>query len=346
MVSRARNWFSDVAFSAPIRHAATSILDSRSRLVNQALDRARREMHDQPESIHQLRVSTRRFGEALSIFKDLLAPELMRRVRRANATLRRETSDLRDVDVMGEMLKERIDRSPWLPEELTTFVNRRLEKKRKHAKSRLERDIDKLAGKLQRATSGMFEAMRAGAFTDCTDRAQSWGEWATSEIEGRKTTMLEAGSGDLLDGDKLHQLRLNTKRFRYRLELFAGALPPASLESFYDLVENMQEQLGRINDLRNLFEILADLRPQWRRARECSIEAGVRLYDRLTATVAAEWQAAQSRFAQHWESQVRHEFGRKCNAVLLPRGSFTHRPSRDIGRYSEAIPTAITPGND
>ena len=50
------------------------------------------------------------------------------------------------------------------------------------------------------------------------------------------------------DIDRHHEFRIETKEFRYALELFVSALPPAVGETFYPRVSELQEALGTIND--------------------------------------------------------------------------------------------------
>jgi CHAD domain-containing protein len=51
--------------------------------------------------------------------------------------------------------------------------------------------------------------------------------------------------------EELHRFRIEGKRLRYALELFAGPLGDAVRDDLYPAVEELQEQLGAVNDHAN-----------------------------------------------------------------------------------------------
>src|SRR5262245_9293726 len=105
-------WFLKLSALTPPRDAARVVIDSRARVVLHYLRSLSNRRNDHPEQIHQLRVSTRRFGAALAIFKGLLRPGDYHVLRRLTRAARRSAGAARDVDVHRELVAARLQNPP------------------------------------------------------------------------------------------------------------------------------------------------------------------------------------------------------------------------------------------
>ncbi len=107
----------------------------------------------------------------------------------------------------------------------------------------------------------------------------------------------------------LHRFRLQTKRFRYTLELFRPCYGPA-LDHRLAVLRDVQTYLGEINDCAATIELLAGSQPRFRRFLKQRISAKISALHHFwqnTVDAAGQerwWTDYLSRFAR---KQVRHE---------------------------------------
>ncbi len=107
----------------------------------------------------------------------------------------------------------------------------------------------------------------------------------------------------------LHRFRLETKRFRYTLELFRPCYGPG-LDRRLALLREVQTRLGEINDCAATAEMLGKMRPRFRAFLKHRMSAKIaELYRFWEQTVDADgqehlWTDYLSRFARN---EVRRE---------------------------------------
>jgi CHAD domain-containing protein len=96
-------------------------------------------------------------------------------------------------------------------------------------------------------------------------------------------------------GEKLHDFRILTKKFRYTLELFATVYPGRA-EEWMREIKAVQSVLGAMNDYRSVQSIVADLGCDAKllKALKCSEGRKVRQFRRIWAerfsrSTAAQW---------------------------------------------------------
>lgn len=126
-------------------------------------------------------------------------------------------------------------------------------------------------------------------------------EMATSALPRLAQRFFEAGDSATAlrrSGEKLHEFRIQAKKFRYTLELFAPGYGPP-MEEWIGEIKSVQSILGKMNDYRSAlalasgFKCSKNLRASLKRSerrkarefRECWAE-------RFSASVAAEWTRA------------------------------------------------------
>ena len=97
-------WFSDLGAETPLAEAARCVLTTRLEIVEKNLDslakasEAKAENED-PEDIHQLRVSSRRATAGLDLFADCFPSKILTKAKKKLKKLRRAAGAARDGDV-------------------------------------------------------------------------------------------------------------------------------------------------------------------------------------------------------------------------------------------------------
>lgn len=226
----------------------------------------------EPESIHRLRVSIRRFTQVLRVFDGLFSHS--RKMRRRLRGLMALCGAARNCDIALEVLA-----AAGVPADLP------LERRLKQRRARTGRALAKLL------TEG---DARAGM--------RRWRAWLTAK-PGRQTAsvpqvlpalsrkFMAAGRAAAKAGagfEQMHEFRLLVKRYRYTLEILGGEAPAGVR---IETLRGLQERLGAINDCVTTAELMDDLNLSTAGKRR--IKAAL---NRLLASRAAA-------FRVYWRSQ-------------------------------------------
>jgi len=226
----------------PLAEAARLVLSTRLGVVGRCLAPALRQSHEDIEHVHQLRVGTRRARAALDIFMKCLSDEAYDTGRKQLRRIRRAAGAARDWDVFRVALtdsKRRVSARERPGHDL--LIGYALGQ-RKVAAQQLE--------DLGEDYPDRFERVEAEVVAGITDRnhSQSLLQHAQTLLAELVQKVNDALARDLEDYAKLHQARIEGKRLRYAIEVFAACFPPPFRERLYPMVEEMQEILGDAND--------------------------------------------------------------------------------------------------
>lgn len=245
-MSRPSKWFVVRNIEQPAISVARRCLRNRLRHVWRMLRAATFHDIDQLEAVHQLRVATRRASTALDLFEpvqELLPPSAVGEdrvwVAKQLKKLRRAAGEARDADVLRQYY-ERVPAKDQPPLKLQRLLDDRSRVTRK--------PVRKLLEKLRRKN---FPARVIAllAVMQVKDQQQpTFRDFARATVCQLWQKYAATAQADLQDIEKLHEFRIETKEFRYALELFISALPAVASESFYPRVSELQEALGTIND--------------------------------------------------------------------------------------------------
>ena len=215
---------------------------------------------DDPEGLHQLRVSLRRLRTVLGQFAPaLVLPAAITDARIARVA--RRTGLTRDLDVMGERL--------------TTSLLPALPDRERHG---LRPVLKRLARDRHQAFEGVGEALTGAGYLKLLARLRKWQHKPTFTAMGQlpfQDWILEwklpivAGLffhpgwvADDPSSEDLHDLRKRIKGVRYALENLEPFLEPAVL-AWIGQLKQAQEDLGELHDLQVLQSRLLD-RPRSR----------------------------------------------------------------------------------
>ena len=230
---------------AEITFASALLRRSLKRL---ALQSSRTYKYPGADPVHDLRVSIRRFTQAMQVFKPCLATKEVKRVQRASKKVMDLAGNVRDLDIAVELLGHfKISE--------TAELRSKLEKKRKDASRVL---ADKLQRSIRRRTCSKWQKQLQPA--DAGGASPGTVEERAGEILpvlAKRLIALSRGSprgkGDRLE--HLHQLRIAAKKMRYTLELFIS-LNPTLIREWLGQLKRLQSALGSINDLEIVHDIV------------------------------------------------------------------------------------------
>jgi CHAD domain-containing protein len=186
--------------------------------------------------IHDLRVSIRRFTQALRVFKDLWDHRHYRRMRRRLRKLMDLCGAVRNCDIAMEILE-----AAKVP--AAANLKRSLLKRRSRAESDLSEELARWKAKtIVRPWQGW---LRAEAVKGQSAEARARQILRPLTRQYRKVGS-QAAQPDT-NPEELHELRLVAKGLRYSLEIFGG-LSGAGWEQEIERIREVQDLLGAIND--------------------------------------------------------------------------------------------------
>ena len=269
---------------------------SRARLQRFVTQAGRASRHPQdPEAIHALRVSIRRFTQCLRTFRGVFDVRPLKKLQRRLRKLMDACAAVRTCDVALEVLREAgVDqgRSPALIAKLAAARTEAEQGLREHlAKLRRRKAVD---WELEWQTPGQPEFQADGEW----DLEQDLPANLRRVLPKLAEDFFAMGVGAAAAGDNheaLHHFRLRTKRFRYTLELFRGAYG-AAWERGLQALKGLQDRLGAINDCVCTIEFMGQENAQDRRAAA----AVKRLLLRREADFQAYWQTEFAPEKQAW----------------------------------------------
>jgi CHAD domain-containing protein len=284
-------WITDLTSTTPVADAARRALAMRLESVREGMGRVLRAPARDPEPIHQLRVSTRRAGAAVSLFRICLPEKQFRLARKQLRQVRQAAGAARDWDVLLHALAQS-DHQPERQRPAWDLLIGYAVAQREGAQAHLEAfrplypfAFDRLLAETVAGVRKPHPDTRAITLVDLA------GPTLTAQVH----RLHDLAAGDLHDYDHLHQVRIAGKRLRYAMEVFAHCFEPEFRDKLYTQVEEMQEILGQANDshvacgrLIALRTWLRAVRPQeWRRYRP-GIEALLRTH-RERLPQARQW---------------------------------------------------------
>jgi CHAD domain-containing protein len=237
------------------------------------------------DSVHDLRVASRRLRAFGITFRELLADETRRGLEKKLKRLARAVSGLRDLDVQLELLAVRLaatsqDLDRAALEHLLEHLALQRAKAARNAKRRLDTlDAHAISRRVQRALRGVTVGL--------SERQPN--AFARSVLEMLVTDAAEQAqplSGPE-DAERLHRLRIDFKQLRYALELFEPMLGE-SFQVLYERATMLQELLGAHHDLVVLADVVGERSAELRERHRDALVQGL---DGVTEALSNEREA-------------------------------------------------------
>jgi CHAD domain-containing protein len=208
---------------------------------------------DDPDDIHDLRVSSRRLQQVVSLMFPKPRRAKSRKVIRSLRDLRRDWGCCRNLDVDLALLQEKLEspgtdgvRDAWnyVRECLVELRDQELTRARKRFR-RL--DIPAFIEKTQR----LFKSIKTKNVQDLRLKesfADTLAEWREAVAQAKSRP----------DSKHLHELRISGKRLRYQLEIIAE-LGDTSARDQVTSLKGLQDELGRWHDCHVLLQLVEEL---------------------------------------------------------------------------------------
>jgi CHAD domain-containing protein len=254
--------------------------------------------------VHQARVASRRLREGLPV----LAVGL-KRGRKAERKIRRLTRALggvREMDVTMLILDE-LAREPKIPRDA-------LEDVRGHVLAERERCRAVMLSRLRELNTGkLLRRLEEVGLESIMADATVWREALATRI-GRRAKRFAAvihAAGQIYSPDRLHDVRIATKKLRYVLELAADT-GVTQAKPLVAALKRLQETLGRLNDLNVLQHHVAEVQTN-PPARRGATRRGL---DAISRNLEEECRHLHARYIKHVPTLL--ELGEQCRSTIVP----------------------------
>jgi CHAD domain-containing protein len=255
-------WFSDLGADMPLAEAARCVLTTRLDIVGKYLDTVAKAANEDPEDIHQLRVSSRRATAGLDLFAACFTSKIQNKAKKELKRLRRAAGAARDWDVFLHSLRMRAVPRPT--RNALDLVTGYALAQHQSARAQLHSAAQEYSEGFAEFRNYVIEAI--GRHKNQV-KLQTLSHLPVTVLFPLVRALDEAAGRDLSDADNLHKVRIAGKRLRYAMEILAGCFLPAFREKLYPAIETMQEILGRANDSRFAISRLEELRDQINQSR-------------------------------------------------------------------------------
>ena len=255
----------EIASGALASNIVTRLLERLAYRVNAAVHR-----HDE-DSIHELRVATRRFNQSLVVFKDLYHGKDLKKIRRRLKDLMDLSSAVRDCDVAEALLaKSELPGSAALQKPLAA--------RRKEAVRML---LPNLRAWAARRTTSKWRA----ALTPNGASATPLEDMVRDRVPRVAKKFFRAAEGASSAAD-LHRARIQAKKLRYSLELLRPAYD-ARFDGAIEQIRTVQSLLGKAHDGHAVRCLVAEL------GGDDELEAWLKKRERKNARAfKAAWETA------------------------------------------------------
>jgi len=287
------------------------------------------------EALHKTRVASRRIREALPVVGVNAPASKVKKLRRRMRDLTRFLGPIRELDVELGMIDKRLDGNS--ARSALSLVRRDVASRRHALRHKLKddepvSDLRKLRKKLERISEHQSDDA-----ADTADTANDgWRAALAAKLLRRakrlKTALDEAGP--LYAPDRIHSVRVATKKLRYAMEI-ADEAGQAGVKAQIKALKREQERLGRLHDLQLLLKHV--------QRAQASIRPGSRLAD-LTACADAlerECRELHAHFVGGREAlfkcvqEVRHTFVPELTTKHRHQARVTSAEHRGRGRAAK-----------
>lgn len=213
---------------------------------------------EDPEFVHQARVAIRRLRSAMRIWKPCLPEEFITEFDPSWRMLAGQLGDTRNWDVLVTETLPQMDKVLQKHDRAGTFYRRAVR-------------CGKLSRRNTRTTlksadySALLLAYTAALIALPDKKGTSLTALAKHRLGKRAIRVFQLAKNQQ-DGSSAarHRLRIALKHLRYALEFFSALFPAAKFRNYHQAAANLQDLLGRMNDLavaeQDLNVVLADAR--------------------------------------------------------------------------------------
>jgi CHAD domain-containing protein len=196
-----------------------------------------------PETVHDLRVSIRRFNQLLRVLKPCFLGREMRKIRRQLKTIMNSAGEVRNCDIALKLLSKAAG-GEGVNLSLSIKDQRRL--RERELRGLLRPWMDRKSSSKWRAALGPALANTEPMFAEEQIESTAQRELPRMARDFFKKGKKAAGTKASIE--ELHHFRISAKKFRYTLELLA-CVYDAPIERLQEPMKQTQALLGEINDI-------------------------------------------------------------------------------------------------
>jgi len=243
-----QKWIEEVDGLTPTAQAAATILRRRLEPIAPLLALAAQRHEEDARCAHQLRVAIRRAEAAMRAFRPCFRPRRWQRLRGRLKEIRRAAGDARETDVHIVMLSERLAGADDRDRAVLEYALRQTRRRRAGA----QRAVDEAARRhpQRKLLRLMRRLIDSAAATD--EERPVLRDLAVAQLALGLRQVEDAAAADLSVFAHLHVLRINSKRLRYAMEIFAPCFDEGFRSELYPEFSVLQDHLGEINDAHEL----------------------------------------------------------------------------------------------
>ncbi|MCE9631597.1 MAG: CHAD domain-containing protein [Planctomycetia bacterium] len=296
------------ATDAPVDDVAIRTLRKRLEAVWSELSKVCGPRHE-AERIHQLRVATRRTIAAIDAFDDLLPGKVSSWFEKQLRRIRRAAGNARDLDVLTDRLRGKSGAvSPG--RSLAGNAARRrliamLSLKRADSRQPIHEVREKLsAADWHAQVERLLDAVAAGR------GHTTFRQYARRRFKPLMRRFFARADRRLRDAEEIHRLRIEGKKLRYALEIFAAVFPERVRVKCEKSLELLQENLGEFTD----HAAAADRLERW--ARQEGAVGERKAIGALRKIEAHQADQARRTFVKWWSPARRRSLRRRFEHTL------------------------------
>lgn len=304
-MKRSVGWAVTDSGKTRVSRVAARNLRKRLEVVWSEMQAACRPRHD-PERIHQVRVASRRTLAAFEAFRDVVPPKQGKWFGKWLRKIRRAAGETRDLDVLLERLaKERLDdQAERAKSRLLVMLRQRRDDSRQPLREVLLRlKAADWPGRVERLVETVADA----------DIEESFVDFASHGLGPTLRRFFARADRRQTDADEIHQLRIEGKKLRYAMEIFAVAFPAAVRSACLKALEELQGSLGQFMD----HAAAADRFRRW--ARESGAGPDRKTLVRLRKREDALADQAGKAFSKWWTRSRRRRLRASFSQTLETR---------------------------
>lgn len=264
------------------------------------------------EVIHNMRVSLRRLWAAMTSFSHYFNQKKFFRLSQKTRTLARKLGQVRDLDVLIELLEKH---SKHLEEKSSTtltisYLVSQWQSERLKYRSKLFKYLEKLANKeFERKFLTFFDSITQNKYKE------------SKKTKNEKKIFLDTlknfyrhAPKENFSSERLHQLRIAAKKLRYSLEFYEICFNQP-LTSYLKTLKEIQELLGDLHDCDVMVELLKKY------LKKITIPLQQELYLGLTELsnyFSDRRSNLLSEFQSLWEVEFENKFRTELKLTLFP----------------------------
>lgn len=210
--------------------------------------------HD-PGPVHDMRVASRRIRATLAAF-DAYLPDALRRLRDDMRWLTRALCEVRDLDVLMELLADWREQLPHVPSHAFDSLDEILAEQRTRSRKRMLRTLD--SARYERLVARLVSSLQP--HTSGSTEGTGVGDALLPLLTKRYQRVRELGDqmDPLSSPADFHRLRIATKKLRYANEL-AVPLYGRPAQRFGKRLARLQDLLGLHQDAQVAVDVLTAL---------------------------------------------------------------------------------------